>query len=112
MNEQNFTYSADLLLTPAGVELFAGMYSNVTHEMSIVQPGVWKHTFTPVVATSIPTYWTRMDMGPNEETLYTISYRGHIPVYVRKRDPRAIRLRKIKRRQKRAAYRRKKRGLA
>jgi hypothetical protein len=69
-------------------------------------------TFTPVVAPSTPINWIRMDMGPNEETLYTISYRGHIPEHVRVRDPRAIRLRKIKRRQKRAAYRRKKRGLA
>jgi hypothetical protein len=97
MNEQDFTYSADLLLTPAGVELFAGMYSNVTHEVSIVQPGVWKHTFTPVVATSTPTHWTTLQLKPD---------------HVHKRDPRAIRLRKIKRRQKRAAYRRKKRGLS
>jgi hypothetical protein len=78
-------------------QLFAAAFS--MPEVRESRSGVWTYTFTS---------------PPLEFTNISFRYRGHSPAYehVRTRDPRAIRLRKIKRRQKRAAYRRKKRGLA
>jgi hypothetical protein len=113
---------------PEIVQLFGALMRPATSRE--VRHGVWEHTFVPYnVAeecagsvgehgeSACDYYATAIEQcikidEPDKEPQWNLSYQGCVPVHVRTIDPRTIRLKKIKRRQHRAAYRRKKRGLA
>jgi hypothetical protein len=136
MNEQDYTLPPRMASRyKAYLELFSHAYKDPEMMVNLfgmmmrptasreVRSGVWEHTFGSCDESAVQQV-VRID-APDKEPLWNISYQGSIPVSIHPQNSRTHNLdklfarcqrewrwKKIKRRQHRAAYRRKKRGLA